>query len=345
MSPVYDCTTEEGRAEGIAKAAEAARAGEVVVLPTDTVYGVGTDAFSTEGVRSILAAKGRGREMPPPVLVPNVRAVDGLASDVPPYARDLIREFWPGALTLVLEAQPSLAWDLGDTNGTVALRMPDDELALEVLEAVGPMAVTSANRTGEPAATTMVEAATQLGAAVKVYLDDGPRSSSQASTILDCTGEVPVVLRAGAISQEQLDRVLAEAAETASATEATEAAEPVDAAETAQIAEPAEAAQIAEPAEAADSAQAAETPETDLADPPGRVPSLEPGPETELVTQRLETGPEAVPEMAPEPTGEVVAPGTSEPAVPPAPEPAVGDQTDPIELPAQQTQTAGEHSA
>ncbi|HET7276771.1 MAG TPA: L-threonylcarbamoyladenylate synthase [Dermatophilaceae bacterium] len=346
MSPVYDCTTEEGRAEGIAKAAEAARAGEVVVLPTDTVYGVGTDAFSTEGVRSILAAKGRGREMPPPVLVPNVRAVDGLASDVPPYARDLIREFWPGALTLVLEAQPSLAWDLGDTNGTVALRMPDDELALEVLEAVGPMAVTSANRTGEPAATTMVEAATQLGAAVKVYLDDGPRSSSQASTILDCTGEVPVVLRAGAISQEQLDRVLAEAAETASATEATEAAEPVDAAETAQIAEPAEAAQIAEPAEAADSAQAAETPETDLADPPGRVPALEPGPETDLVTHRLETGgPEAVPEMAPEPTGEVVAPGTSEPAVPPAPEPAVGDQTDPIELPAQQTQTAGEHSA
>jgi L-threonylcarbamoyladenylate synthase len=351
MSPVYDCTTEEGRAEGIAKAAEAARAGEVVVLPTDTVYGVGTDAFSTEGVRSILAAKGRGREMPPPVLVPNVRAVDGLASDVPPYARDLMREFWPGALTLVLEAQPSLAWDLGDTNGTVALRMPADELALEVLEAVGPMAVTSANRTGEPAATTMVEAATQLGAAVKVYLDDGPRSSSQASTILDCTGEIPVVLRAGAISQEQLDRVLAEAAETASAPEAAEtasapeAAEPVDAAETAQIAEPAEAAQIAEPAEAADSAQAGETPETDLADPAGRVPALERGPETDLVTQRLETGPEAVPEMAPEPTGEVVAPGTSEPAVPPAPEPAVGDHTDPIELPAQQTQTAGEHSA
>lgn len=324
MSPVYDCTTEEGRAEGIAKAAEAARAGEVVVLPTDTVYGVGTDAFSTEGVRSILAAKGRGREMPPPVLVPNVRAVDGLASDVPPYARDLIREFWPGALTLVLEAQPSLAWDLGDTNGTVALRMPDDELALEVLEAVGPMAVTSANRTGEPAATTMVEAATQLGAAVKVYLDDGPRSSSQASTIVDCTGTAPVVLRAGAISQEQLDRVLAAAEGTAAA---------------------AETDQIAETAEAAETAPTAETPETELAAPPGRVPALEPGPETGLDTEGPEVAPGIAPTTVPEPGGEVAGEAPSEPLVPPAPEPAVGDQTYPIELPAQQTQTAGEHSA
>ena len=338
MSPVYDCTTEEGRAEGIAKAAEAARAGDVVVLPTDTVYGVGTDAFSTEGVRSILAAKGRGREMPPPVLVPNIRAVDGLASDVPPYARDLIREFWPGALTLVLEAQPSLAWDLGDTNGTVALRMPDDELALEVLEAVGPMAVTSANRTGEPAATTMVEAATQLGAAVKVYLDDGPRSSSQASTIVDCTGEVPVVLRAGAISQEQLDRVLAAAAETEGALEA---------AKTPGAAEPAEAAEAAEPAEAG------KTAETDVAVPAGRVPTLEPGPETELDMEAPETAaetapdttPEAAPEIAPGPSGEVVAEAPWQPPAPPARELAVEDQTDPIELPAQQTQTAGEHSA
>lgn len=217
MSPVYDCTTEEGRAEGIARAAEAARAGEVVVLPTDTVYGVGTDAFSVAGVRAVLEAKGRGREMPPPVLVADVRSVDGLATDVPAYARELVEAFWPGALTLVLRAQPSLMWDLGDTNGTVALRMPDDELALALLAEVGPMAVTSANRTGEPAATTLVEAATQLGSAVRVYLDGGPRTGRQASTIVDCTGETPAVLRTGAVSQDDLGRVLDRALGTGSA--------------------------------------------------------------------------------------------------------------------------------
>ncbi|TPG16089.1 L-threonylcarbamoyladenylate synthase [Pedococcus bigeumensis] len=208
MSPVYDCSTEEGRVEGVAKAVEAVRAGEIVVLPTDTVYGVGADAFSAEAVASLLAAKGRGREMPPPVLVPSVRTVDGLATDVPAWARDLIREFWPGPLTLVFKAQSSLMWDLGETNGTVALRMPKDDIALAVLSDVGPMAVTSANLTGQPAATTVTAAASQLGAAVSVYLDGGPTTSTEVSTILDCTGEEYVLLRAGAITAEQIQAVL-----------------------------------------------------------------------------------------------------------------------------------------
>ncbi|WP_345502343.1 L-threonylcarbamoyladenylate synthase [Pedococcus ginsenosidimutans] len=208
MSPVYDCTTESGRAEGIAAAVEVVRDGGVVVLPTDTVYGIGADAFSPEAVASVLAAKGRGREMPPPVLVPSVRTVDGLATDVPEWARDLIREFWPGPLTLVLKAQSSLMWDLGDTNGTVAVRMPKDDTALALLGEVGPMAVTSANLTGRPPATTVTDAAAQLGAAVAVYLDAGPTTSTEVSTIVDCTSEVPVVLRAGAVTQEQLDAVL-----------------------------------------------------------------------------------------------------------------------------------------
>jgi L-threonylcarbamoyladenylate synthase len=208
MSPVYDCTTEEGRAEGVAKAVEAVRAGEVVVLPTDTVYGIGADAFSAEAVASVLAAKGRGREMPPPVLVPSVRTVDGLAMQVPAWARDLIEKFWPGPLTLVFRAQTSLMWDLGETNGTVALRMPQDDIALAVLTEVGPMAVTSANLTGQPPATTVTDAAAQLGAAVSVYLDGGPARGTEVSTILDCTGLTPVVLRAGAITQEQIDEVL-----------------------------------------------------------------------------------------------------------------------------------------
>jgi len=209
MSPVYDCTTESGRAEGVAKAVEAVRDGDVVVIPTDTVYGIGADAFNQDAVAAVLAAKGRGRDMPPPVLVPNIRTVDGLATDVPAWARDLIKAFWPGPLTLVFKAQSSLMWDLGETNGTVALRMPQDDIALEVLAEVGPMAVTSANLTGQPAATTVTDAAAQLGAAVKVYLDGGQRAANIPSTIVDCTGERPEVLRVGALSEEQLDEVLA----------------------------------------------------------------------------------------------------------------------------------------
>jgi tRNA threonylcarbamoyl adenosine modification protein (Sua5/YciO/YrdC/YwlC family) len=208
MSPVYDCTTEEGRAEGVARAAEAVRNGEVVVLPTDTVYGVGADAFSAEAVASVLAAKGRGREMPPPVLVPSVRTVDGLATDVPQWARELIEAFWPGPLTLVLQAQSSLMWDLGETNGTVALRMPRDDVALALLTEVGPMAVTSANLTGQPPATTVTDAAAQLGAAAAVYLDGGSTTSDEVSTILDCTGADPVVLREGAITWAQIQTAL-----------------------------------------------------------------------------------------------------------------------------------------
>ena len=208
MSPVIDCTTEEGQAKGIEAAAEAVRRGELVVLPTDTVYGVGADAFAPDAVTAILAAKGRGREMPPPVLIPSPQTVDGLATNVPAYARDLIEAFWPGPLTLVLLAQSSLMWDLGDTNGTVALRMPQDDTALKLLAEVGPMAVTSANVSGQQPARTILEAAAQLGPAVSVYLDTGPCAGTLPSTILDCTGEAPVILRAGAVSAGQVQQVL-----------------------------------------------------------------------------------------------------------------------------------------
>lgn len=210
MSPVIDCTTEEGLSEGIQAAAEAVRRGELVVLPTDTVYGVGADAFSAQAVAAILAAKGRGREMPPPVLIPNPRTVDGLATHVHAYARDLIEAFWPGPLTLVLYAQSSLMWDLGDTRGTVALRMPQDDTALRLLDEVGPMAVTSANVSGQPPARTVLDAATQLGSSVSVYLDGGPSTGGLASTILDCTDEAPVILRAGALSVAEIQQVLRE---------------------------------------------------------------------------------------------------------------------------------------
>lgn len=209
MSPVVDATTPD-REGSIETTVDAVRRGEVVVIPTDTVYGIGADAFDPSAVTAVLDAKGRGREMPPPVLIPDARTVDGLARAVPDWARRLMDELWPGPLTLVLWAQPSLHWDLGETAGTVALRIPDDEVALEVLRETGPLAVTSANRTGEPAATTITDAAVQLGPAVSVYLDGGPRSAQEPSTIIDATGELPVVLRLGAVGRERLEEILGE---------------------------------------------------------------------------------------------------------------------------------------
>ncbi|QFG67824.1 L-threonylcarbamoyladenylate synthase [Ornithinimicrobium pratense] len=205
---LLDCSDPEHRTAAVGRAAEVVRQGRLVVLPTDTVYGVGADAFDEVAVAMVLAAKHRGREMPPPVLVPDARTVDGLAVDVPMYARILMRQFWPGPLTLVFRSQPSLQWDLGETNGTVALRMPDDEVALALLTEVGPLAVTSANVTGQPAATTAQEALDQLGGAVTVYLDGGPRTGGLPSTIVDCTGGEPVILRSGALSAAQIRSVL-----------------------------------------------------------------------------------------------------------------------------------------
>jgi L-threonylcarbamoyladenylate synthase len=224
MSEVFDCTTAEGLAAGVDAAARAVQSGQVVVLPTDTVYGIGCDAFDAAAVAAVLAAKGRGREMPPPVLVPNARTVDGLARSVPAYVRHLIDRFWPGALTLVLESQPSLTWDLGETNGTVALRMPDHEIALALLGQAGPMAVTSANLTGRPPAQTVTEAQEQLGASVAVYLDGGPASGGPASTILDCTAGTPVTLREGPLTRAAVDRVLDEAEKREAAEAARKAA-------------------------------------------------------------------------------------------------------------------------
>lgn len=213
MSERIDCTDPERLAEGIETAREALSRRECVVLPTDTVYGIGADAFSPQAVAVLLAAKGRGRTMPPPVLMGSVDVLDGLAMEVPEGARDLAREFWPGALTLIVQSQPTLTWDLGETRGTVALRVPADEITRGLLQSTGPLAVSSANRTGMPAATTVDEAEQMLGESVSVYLDGGERSSQEPSTIVDCTVEPFLVVRHGAISEEQLRAVAPEAFE------------------------------------------------------------------------------------------------------------------------------------
>jgi tRNA threonylcarbamoyl adenosine modification protein (Sua5/YciO/YrdC/YwlC family) len=160
-------------------------------------------------VRRLLAAKGRGREMPSPVLVGTVRAATALVEDLGQDGQRLIDEFWPGALTIVCRATRTLSWDLGDTKGTVAIRMPQDPVALELLRETGPMAVSSANQTGSPAPTTAAEAKNQLGESVAVYLDAGATAGGVASTIVDLTGPQPRLLRRGAISVGQLREIAA----------------------------------------------------------------------------------------------------------------------------------------
>jgi L-threonylcarbamoyladenylate synthase len=204
----YDCSDPDARTNGLDAAARAVRAGKLVVLPTDTVYGLGCDAFSSAAVRDLLAAKRRGPDMPVPVLVGSWSTIDGLVLGVPRAARELIEAFWPGGLSLVLPHAPSLAWDLGATKGTVMLRMPLHPVALELLRDVGPMAVSSANVSGSPPATTATEAQAQLGDAVAVYLDGGPSGEPVASTIVDLTAAEPRILRAGAVSAAEVAEVL-----------------------------------------------------------------------------------------------------------------------------------------
>lgn len=211
---VFDCSDPQQRTTGIASAISALKGGRLVVLPTDTVYGIGADAFDGTAVASLLAAKGRGRDMPVPVLVGSWHTVDGLVYSVPGSARDLIRAFWPGALSLVVRQAPSLQWDLGDANGTVMLRMPLHPVAIELLRDVGPMAVSSANVSGRPPAVTAADAQAQLGDRVEVYLEAGPSARQAASTIVDLTGPTPRVLRQGPISAQAVAEVLGVDAET-----------------------------------------------------------------------------------------------------------------------------------
>lgn len=208
MPPTYDCADADARRNGLAAAARAVRAGRLVVLPTDTVYGLGCDAFSATAVRALLKAKNRGPDMPVPVLVGSWSTIDGLVLGVPRTARRLIEAFWPGGLSLVLPHAPSLSWDLGSTKGTVMLRMPLHPVALELLREVGPMAVSSANISGKPAPATASGAREQLGDSVSVYLDGGDSGEPVASTVVDLTGDDPLVLREGAVSTEDVAEVL-----------------------------------------------------------------------------------------------------------------------------------------
>ena len=225
MSPIFDCRDEEQLLAGMRRARQAIGRGELIVIPTDTVYGVAADAFSPAAVQRLLDAKGRGRDQPPPVLVSGPATLKALAESVPEAVERLVDAFWPGGLTIVLPAQRSLTWDLGETQGTVAVRMPDSRVALELLEETGPLAVSSANLTGKDAAIAASDALDMLGDKVAVYLDTGLSRDGITSTIVDATSLVargedspkPVVriLREGAITREQLEDVLGDLLEPA----------------------------------------------------------------------------------------------------------------------------------
>ena len=208
MARTFDIRNEQVRELVLAEAGRVIRDGGLLVVPTDTVYGIGADAFSPRAVSGLLEAKGRGRAFPPPVLIHSRETLLALAANVDERTMALVTAFWPGPLTLVCDAQPMLDWDLGDTHGTVALRMPDDADALALLAETGPLAVSSANTHGAPAAKTVEEAQRMLGESVGIYLDGGPRSGQASSTIVDMTSQPPRILREGPLSLEQLREVL-----------------------------------------------------------------------------------------------------------------------------------------
>jgi len=222
MASIYNCSDSSELLTGMRLARASIGKGELVVIPTDTVYGVAADAFQPTAVQRLLDAKGRGRQSPPPVLIPGIPTLDALAESVPDEVRALVDAFWPGGLTVILPARPSLAWDLGETRGTVALRMPANRVALEILSETGPLAVSSANLTGEPAAMTAQDAERMLGDSVSVYLDDGPAGvgyesaePGTGSTIVDATalllpeGKLRIV-RSGVIPDDEIRRVVGE---------------------------------------------------------------------------------------------------------------------------------------
>ncbi|AKK05610.1 translation factor SUA5 [Corynebacterium mustelae] len=214
MSRIYDCATADTRAAGIKQAVSAVKSGRLVVLPTDTLYGLGCDAFDNDAVNRLLNTKQRGPDMPVPVLVGSWETARGLVHSYDQRLRTLIEAFWPGALSIVVPQAPSLMWNLGDTNGTVMLRMPLHPVAIELLRETGPMAVSSANISGQPPATTAAMAKQQLGAAVNVYLDGGECAEGLASSIIDLSGSQPRLLREGAVSADRIASVLKVTAES-----------------------------------------------------------------------------------------------------------------------------------
>jgi len=195
-------------AVAIKQAAEALTAGDIVGVPTDTVYGLAADPFHTGASDRLFALKRRPRSVELPVLVASEEEALTLTIAVPAAARRLMASYWPGALTLVLPRRPDLNADLGDDDATVGLRCPGHPVPLALCNAVGPLATTSANRHGDQPATTASELASAFGAGVALILDAGVCNRT-ASTVVDCTGQEPRLLREGQLPWAELAKTAA----------------------------------------------------------------------------------------------------------------------------------------
>ncbi|GAA4200128.1 L-threonylcarbamoyladenylate synthase [Actinocatenispora rupis] len=210
----YDCRTLAERDQGIAAAVEAVKSGQLVVLPTGTMYGVGANAFDADAVAGLRRLKGHGRDVASPVMVGSQQTLDGLVLSLPQAARELVEAFWPGELSIIVEHAPSLSWDIGDTDGTFLVRQPLHPVALELLRETGPMVVVGAALAGQTPPTTAEQAQEQLGSAVSVYLEAGPHGEPVPSTIVDCAEDPPLLLRPGTLTFETLRGVVPELSES-----------------------------------------------------------------------------------------------------------------------------------
>lgn len=207
MSERFDCSDPAQREQGLTAAAAALRAGLLVVTPTDTVYGVAADPAQPGAVQALLAAKHRTAAAPPPVLIAGPGQLEELAATVSPRLRRLAAAFWPGGLTLVVPSASGLDWQLGETHGTIALRVPDNGVARDLLRRTGPLAVSSANLHEQPSALDIDAAQRMLAGTVAVYLDGGPTPGALSSTIVVDDPAVPGglrFLRHGAISDDRI---------------------------------------------------------------------------------------------------------------------------------------------
>ncbi len=182
-------------------------AGGLAAFPTDTVYGVGALAFDGPAVESIYAAKDRPVEKAIPILIADAEDLDKVAVDIPRMARVLAARFWPGPLTLVVPKQPTLPEAVSAT-ATVAVRIPDHPVARALLRAAGPMAVTSANLSGQPSPVSAEEVMRQLNGRIPLVLDGGVTPGGVPSTLVDCLGVEPVILREGPLTKAEILAVL-----------------------------------------------------------------------------------------------------------------------------------------
>jgi L-threonylcarbamoyladenylate synthase len=190
-------------AEAIALAVKALAGGDIIGLPTDTVYGLAADPFHTGASDRLFRLKGRPRNVELPVLVSTEAQALSLCTAVPEAARRLMKRYWPGPVTLVLPRRPDLEADLGEEDATIGIRCPAHPVPLAICEQIGPIATTSANRHQERALTTALEVAECLGPELVLVLDAGT-CDGKPSTVVDCTGERPKVLREGQLSQEDV---------------------------------------------------------------------------------------------------------------------------------------------